>query len=163
MNMNVSPVLIVLALCIVAQCHGIFLSRGRSVSMPSGVIVSVSCAGAATSVSIVPVAQVAPTKPKRKMGILTRTSPAKEPSKDPDVIFKPSLDLAQAMEDYFDKDDNYLLVVYNDNLNKRAYVAAALAEVLGFNSDMSEAVMMQAHMYGYANGTRSSARSTPRS
>jgi ATP-dependent Clp protease adapter protein ClpS len=101
-------------------------------------------------VSIVPVAQVAPTKPKRKVGIPTRTSPAKEPSKDPDVIFKPSLDLAQAMEDYFDKDDNYLLVVYNDNLNKRAYVAAALAEVLGFNSDMSEAVMMQAHMYGYA-------------
>jgi ATP-dependent Clp protease adapter protein ClpS len=66
------------------------------------------------------------------------------------VIFKPSLNLVQAIEDYFDKDDNYLMVVYNDNFNNRAYVAAALAEVLGFNSDMSEAVMMQAHMYGYA-------------
>ena len=97
-----------------------------------------------------PVAQVAPTKPKRKVGAPTCTSPAKEPSKEPEVIFKPSLDLAQEMEDYFNKDDGYLLVVYNDNDNKRSYVAAALAEVLGFSSDMSEVVMMQAHMYGYA-------------
>lgn len=93
-------------------------------------------------------AQVAPVKPKRKVVAPEKTKPKKEP-KGPNIVIKPTTDIAKEMEEYF-QDDKYLLILFNDNFNKRAYVAAALQEVLGFSSEMSEAVMLQAHNNGFA-------------
>jgi ATP-dependent Clp protease adapter protein ClpS len=95
-------------------------------------------------------APIAPTKPKPRVGAPSRTAPT-EPDKGipPNVVIKPTSDIAKEMEEYFAQ-DNYLLILYNDNFNKRAYVASALAEILGFDQQMADAVMLTAHNYGFA-------------
>jgi ATP-dependent Clp protease adapter protein ClpS len=91
-----------------------------------------------------------PLKPKRKTHDPGRTTiPGRDKQKEKaPPLFKPN-NLIKELEDYFEE-DKYILLLYNDNFNKRQYVATALQEVLGFDESMAEAIMMQAHTYGFA-------------
>ena len=47
-------------------------------------------------------------------------------------------------------DNNFVVILYNDPVNKRAYVQGVLMEVFNWDEMKSNSVMMQAHTYGLA-------------
>ena len=66
--------------------------------------------------------------PKRKTGTKPSIVPGQEET--PDIIFKPNRDLEQEYLDFIsDENNDYMLILYNDNLNKRQYVQTQLQEV----------------------------------
>jgi ATP-dependent Clp protease adapter protein ClpS len=87
-------------------------------------------------------------KPKRKTGAKKDTSPPKTDKKEGFVV-KESRSIADEIEAYFNE-DNYLVLLFNDPFNKRAYVSAVLQEVFKWDDMQADAVMMQAHMNGFA-------------
>lgn len=48
------------------------------------------------------------------------------------------------------KDDAYLVILYNDSLNKRGYVVEVLMEVFLWSETRANDVMMEAHVHGSA-------------
>ena len=55
----------------------------------------------------------------------------------------------QEFEDMM-SNNNYMVVLYNDPVNKRAYVQQTLMEVFNWDENKANEVMMQAHTYGLA-------------
>ena len=64
-------------------------------------------------------------------------------------MVKETRSIADEIEEYF-QEDNYLVILYNDPFNKRAYVSGVLQQVFKWDDMQADAVMMQAHTYGYA-------------
>jgi ATP-dependent Clp protease adapter protein ClpS len=87
-------------------------------------------------------------KPKRKTDTKKDTAPPKTDKKDGFVV-KESRSIADEIEAYFNE-DNYLVLLFNDPFNKRAYVSAVLQEVFKWDDMQADAIMMQAHMNGFA-------------
>ena len=67
----------------------------------------------------------------------------------PDFLFKENRDIQKEFEEYIGE-NKYMLILYNDPFNKRLYVQSALMEILSFTEAVAEAVMLQAHNYGFA-------------
>lgn len=78
----------------------------------------------------------------------TKKSTRGEPA-IPDFLFKETRDVQKEFEEYIGE-NQYILVLYNDPVNKRLYVQRALMEVLSFTEAVAEDVMLQAHNYGFA-------------
>lgn len=72
----------------------------------------------------------------------------KTPS-NPDIIFKQNIDIEKEFEEYIDE-DIYLVILYNDPINKRNYVATVLMEVFTWDEALADSVMLEAHNNGYA-------------
>ena len=82
--------------------------------------------------------------PRRKTDVDQPSKPAAPKEK---FIIKERRSIADEMEQYFKKDD-YIIILYNDNFNKRAYVLDCLMEVFKWEQSRAEAVMMAAHTMG---------------
>lgn len=90
---------------------------------------------------------VKPKKPKTKSP--KTKSPGKDPAQNEEIIFKPSI--AQQFEDLFkEEDDEWMVILFNDPFNKRAYVSEVLQDTFNFSEEMADAVMLTAHNYGFA-------------
>ena len=72
----------------------------------------------------------------------------KTPS-SPDIIFKQNIDIEKEFEEYIDE-DTYLVLLYNDPVNKRNYVATVLMEVFSWDEALASSVMLEAHNSGFA-------------
>ena len=78
-----------------------------------------------------------------------KTKSPKSPTQNEEIIFKPSI--AQQFEDLFkEENDLYMVILFNDPFNKRAYVSQVLQDVFNFSEDMADDVMLTAHSYGFA-------------
>ena len=87
------------------------------------------------------------TKPRRKVDKETEKKDKVKPEKG--FVVKETRSIADEIEEYF-KEDNYLVILYNDPFNKRAYVSGVLQDVFKWDGMQADAVMLQAHTYGYA-------------
>ena len=87
------------------------------------------------------------TRPKRKVDKDTTKKDETIPEKG--FAVKETRSIADEIEEYF-QEDNYLVILYNDPFNKRAYVSGVLQQVFKWDDMQADAVMMQAHTYGYA-------------
>ena len=87
------------------------------------------------------------TKPRRKVDKETEKKDKVKPEKG--FVVKETRSIADEIEEYF-KEDNYLVILYNDPFNKRAYVSGVLQDVFKWDDMQADAVMLQAHTYGYA-------------
>ena len=87
------------------------------------------------------------TKPRRKVDKETEKKDKVKPEKG--FVVKETRSIADEIEEYF-KEDNYLVILYNDPFNKRAYVSRVLQDVFKWDDMQADAVMLQAHTYGYA-------------
>ena len=63
------------------------------------------------------------------------------------ISFKPSRDIEKEFEEFVNN-DNYVVILYNDEFNKRAYVQKTLMDVFSWDENKSHSIMMQAHTYG---------------
>ena len=86
-------------------------------------------------------------KPKRKSDIKEKTKAPTKP--ETGFVVKESRSIADEIEAYF-AEDNYLVILYNDPFNKRAYVSEVLQDVFSWDESQADVVMMQAHMNGFA-------------
>lgn len=87
------------------------------------------------------------TRPKRKIEKERTVKEKGKPEKG--FVVKEMRSIADEIEEYFNE-DNYLVILYNDPFNKRAYVSSVLQEVFKWDDIQADAVMLQAHTYGYA-------------
>ena len=89
------------------------------------------------------------TKPKRKTGVEKDTKKKEKTDKDKGFVIKESRSIADEIEAYF-AEDNYMVILYNDPFNKRAYVSAVLQDTFKWDEMQADAVMLQAHTNGFA-------------
>ena len=89
------------------------------------------------------------TKPKRKTGVEKDTEDKDKVKPERGFVVKESRSIADEIEAYF-AEDNYMVLLYNDPFNKRAYVSSVLQDVFKWDEIQADAVMLQAHTYGYA-------------
>lgn len=68
---------------------------------------------------------------------------------NPDIIFKQNIDIEKEFEEYIDE-DTYLVILYNDPVNKRNYVASVLMDVFTWDEALASSVMLEAHNNGFA-------------
>jgi ATP-dependent Clp protease adapter protein ClpS len=88
---------------------------------------------------------IAPPKVDKKSGTkTTKSAPAV-----PDFLFKESRDVQKEFEEYCNQ-NKYILILYNDPVNRRQYVQNCLMAVLSFTEPVAQDVMLQAHTYGFA-------------
>lgn len=88
-------------------------------------------------------------KRKEKIGDDVGFSPKKKSKDVSDIFIKESRDIEKEFEEFIG-DDLYLLILYNDNFNKRQYVANALMLTLSWDEPKANEVMMMAHEFGWA-------------
>lgn len=50
----------------------------------------------------------------------------------------------------FSEDEKWMVILYNDPINKRQFVQAAIMEVFQFTEAVAHETMMRAHVYGFA-------------
>lgn len=115
----------------------------RSASVKNRIIIH-----QATSLSIVNATPTV-TRPKRTTGI-----PDASPTVNPDIadvpsIFKETRDIQQEMDTFLSQ-DHYYVILYDDPVNKRAYVANCLMDIFNWTEVVANDVMMRAHNFGYA-------------
>ena len=89
------------------------------------------------------------TRPKRKTGVERDTEKKKKTDKEKGFVIKESRSIADEIEAYF-AEDNYMVILYNDPFNKRAYVSGVLQDVFKWDEMQADAVMLQAHNNGFA-------------
>ena len=89
------------------------------------------------------------TKPKRRIGTDKDTQKKQKSDKERGFVIKESRSIADEIEAYF-AEDNYMVILYNDPFNKRAYVSAVLQEVFKWDEMQADEVMLQAHNNGFA-------------
>lgn len=65
-------------------------------------------------------------------------------------IFKESRDIEKEFNEFRPDEDKHYVILYNDPINKRIYVAMCLMEVFGWTEDEATEVMLTAHNYGFA-------------
>lgn len=75
----------------------------------------------------------------------TPTTPVKETDKR--FVIKESRSIADELEAHFKRDD-WIIVLYNDQFNKREYVLKCLMEVFSWPESKAMSVMMAAHTMG---------------
>ena len=73
----------------------------------------------------------------------------KVPAENPGELFKTSLSIDEEFEEMLNN-NNWNVILYNDPINKRAYVQGVLIDVFSWDENKANAVMMQAHTYGLA-------------
>ena len=113
--------------------------KGISMGAPSMTLDTTPCEGLSSTPTR--------TKPKRKVDKETEKKDKVKPEKG--FVVKETRSIADEIEEYF-KEDNYLVILYNDPFNKRAYVSGVLQDVFKWDDMQADAVMLQAHTYGYA-------------
>lgn len=73
----------------------------------------------------------------------------KVPKENPGELFKTSISIDEEFEEMLNN-NNWNVILYNDPINKRAYVQGVLMDVFNWDENKANAVMMQAHTYGLA-------------
>ena len=71
------------------------------------------------------------------------------PGSNPGDLFRTSRDVDKEFDEMINN-NNYMVILYNDPVNKRAYVQKVLMEVFNWDENKAMTVMMQAHTYGLA-------------
>merc|ERR1711918_201255 len=71
------------------------------------------------------------------------------PKENPGDLFKTTRSIEEEFEEMINN-NNYVVILYNDPINKRAYVQGVLMEVFNWDEMKANSVMMQAHTYGLA-------------
>lgn len=94
---------------------------------------------------------IAPPKVDKPM---SPTQTPNKPSSTPeipqtDILFKESIDVQKEFDES-SFNEKYLVVLFNDPVNKRQYVSQVLMEVFTWTEMMASEVMLQAHTHGYA-------------
>lgn len=89
------------------------------------------------------------TRPKRKVETDKDTKKKDKTEKESGFAIKESRSIADEIEAYF-AEDNFMVILYNDPINKRAYVSGVLQDVFKWDEMQADAVMLQAHTYGFA-------------
>lgn len=87
----------------------------------------------------------APPRRKTDTDRPTTTTPAKETDKR--FVIKETRSIADELEAHFKRDD-WIIVLYNDQFNKREYVLKCLMEVFSWPENKATSVMMAAHTMG---------------
>lgn len=73
----------------------------------------------------------------------------KVPTENPGELFKTSISIDEEFEEMLNN-NNWNVILYNDPVNKRAYVQGVLIDVFSWDENKANAVMLQAHNYGLA-------------
>ena len=73
----------------------------------------------------------------------------KVPKENPGELFKSSTSIDEEFDEMLNN-NNWNVILYNDPINKRAYVQSVLIDVFSWDESKANSVMMQAHTYGLA-------------